>query len=124
MAKTRIYRQFCPVARSLEMIGEKWSLLIVRDLIEGPQRFSDLLRFNSGITPKWLTLRLHDPLRRRALAGRARRGGSGGRPDRDYPRGLGRPADGDARRAPSPAPDHGPHRRARARRGAGRHLRL
>lgn len=60
MAKTRIYRQFCPVARSLEVIGEKWSLLIVRDLIEGPQRFSDLLRFNSGITPKWLTLRLRD----------------------------------------------------------------
>ncbi|MEA2987275.1 MAG: hypothetical protein QOD94_3529, partial [Alphaproteobacteria bacterium] len=50
----------CPVARALDVIGEKWSLLIVRDLIEGPQRFSDLLRFNTGITPKWLTLRLRD----------------------------------------------------------------
>ena len=60
MAKTRIYRHYCPVARSLEVIGEKWSLLIVRDLLGGPQRFSDLLRYLGGITPKWLTLRLRD----------------------------------------------------------------
>lgn len=60
MAKTRTYQHFCPVARSLEVIGEKWSLLIVRDLLAGPQRFSDLLRYLGGITPKWLTLRLRD----------------------------------------------------------------
>jgi DNA-binding HxlR family transcriptional regulator len=48
------------VARSLEVIGEKWSLLIVRDLLRGPQRFTDLLRYLGGITPKWLTLRLRD----------------------------------------------------------------
>ena len=60
MAKTRVYRHYCPVARSLEVIGEKWSLLIIRDLLGGPQRFSDLLRYLGGITPKWLTLRLRD----------------------------------------------------------------
>jgi DNA-binding HxlR family transcriptional regulator len=60
VAKTRTYHHFCPVARSLEVIGEKWSLLIVRDLLRGPQRFTDLLRYLGGITPKWLTLRLRD----------------------------------------------------------------
>jgi DNA-binding HxlR family transcriptional regulator len=60
VAKTRTYHHFCPVARSLEVIGEKWSLLIVRDLLRGPQRFTDLQRYLGGITPKWLTLRLRD----------------------------------------------------------------
>lgn len=60
MAKTREYHHFCPVARSLEVIGEKWSLLIVRDLLRGPQRFTDLQRYLGAITPKWLTLRLRD----------------------------------------------------------------
>ncbi|MBI5283833.1 MAG: helix-turn-helix transcriptional regulator [Chloroflexi bacterium] len=58
MAKTKEYRHFCPVARSLEVIGEKWSLLIVRDLLRGPQRFTDLMKYLGGISPKWLTLRL------------------------------------------------------------------
>jgi len=44
----------------LEVIGEKWSLLIVRDLLMGPQRFTDLARYLGKITPKWLTLRLRD----------------------------------------------------------------
>ncbi len=60
MAKTKQYQHFCPVARSLEVIGEKWSLLVVRDLLRGPQRFSDLMRYMGGITPKWLTQRLRD----------------------------------------------------------------
>ncbi len=60
VAKTRIYQHFCPVARSLELIGEKWSLLVVRDLLRGPQRFTDLMASLGGITPKWLTLRLRD----------------------------------------------------------------
>lgn len=60
MARTRTYAHFCPVARTLEVIGEKWSLLIVRDLLRGPQRFTDLLRYLGGITPKWLTLRLRE----------------------------------------------------------------
>jgi len=60
VARTNEYQHFCVVARSLEVIGEKWSLLIVRDLLRGPQRFSDLLRYMGNITPKWLTLRLRD----------------------------------------------------------------
>jgi DNA-binding HxlR family transcriptional regulator len=60
MARTNIYQHFCPIARSLEVIGEKWSLLIVRDLLDGPQRFTDLIRGLPNITPKWLTMRLRE----------------------------------------------------------------
>ncbi len=60
MSKTKDYRHYCPVARTLEVIGEKWSLLIVRDLRRRPQRFTDLMRYLGRITPKWLTLRLRD----------------------------------------------------------------
>ncbi len=60
MAKTNTYQHFCPVARSLEVIGEKWSLLIVRDLLRGPRRFTDLANTLGTITPKWLTSRLRE----------------------------------------------------------------
>lgn len=36
------YGQFCGVARALEMVGERWALLIVRDLLVGPRRYTDL----------------------------------------------------------------------------------
>jgi DNA-binding HxlR family transcriptional regulator len=36
MAPDRIYRRFCMTARALEVVGERWSLLIVRDLLLGP----------------------------------------------------------------------------------------
>ena len=54
----RRYQHFCPAARALETIGEKWSLLVVRDLLGGPRRFSDLRRSLAAITPKWLSARL------------------------------------------------------------------
>jgi DNA-binding HxlR family transcriptional regulator/putative sterol carrier protein len=38
----RSYGQFCGVARALELVGERWALLIVRDLLVGPRRFTDL----------------------------------------------------------------------------------
>ena len=60
MARTKTYEHYCVIARSLEVIGEKWSLLLVRDLLRGPQRFSDLQKYMGGITPKWLTARLRD----------------------------------------------------------------
>lgn len=60
MAKTNTYQHFCPVARSLELVGEKWSLLIVRDLLRGPRRFTDLANTLGTITPKWLTSRLRE----------------------------------------------------------------
>jgi DNA-binding HxlR family transcriptional regulator len=58
MESDRIYRHFCMMARALEVIGERWSLLIVRDLLLGPRRFTDLARSLSEITPTRLTKRL------------------------------------------------------------------
>jgi DNA-binding HxlR family transcriptional regulator len=54
----RIYRHFCMMARALEVVGERWSLLIVRDLLLGPRRFTDLARGLDEITPTRLTNRL------------------------------------------------------------------
>jgi DNA-binding HxlR family transcriptional regulator len=52
------YGHFCPAARALEVVGEKWSLLVVRDLLAGPRRFGELRRSLTAITPKWLSARL------------------------------------------------------------------
>jgi DNA-binding HxlR family transcriptional regulator len=52
------YPHFCMVARALEEVGERWSLLVVRDLLLGPRRFTDLARSLGGITPTRLTDRL------------------------------------------------------------------
>jgi DNA-binding HxlR family transcriptional regulator len=60
MVRTNTYGHYCPAARTLEIVGEKWSLLIVRDLLEQPQRFSDLMTTLAEITPKVLTARLRD----------------------------------------------------------------
>lgn len=54
----RTYGYYCPVAHALGVVGDRWSLLIVRDLLRKPQRFTDLLSYLSNITPKWLMLRL------------------------------------------------------------------
>lgn len=53
-----VYGYYCPVAHALGVVGEKWALLIVRDLLNEPRRFSDLLARLANITPKWLALRL------------------------------------------------------------------
>lgn len=58
MSPGRIYKHFCMMARTLELIGERWSLLIVRDLLFGPRRFTDLARALNDITPSRLTARL------------------------------------------------------------------
>jgi DNA-binding HxlR family transcriptional regulator len=58
MDRDRIYRHFCMAARALEVVGERWSLLIVRDLQLGPRRFTDLVRSLDEITPTRLTGRL------------------------------------------------------------------
>ena len=52
------YGQACPVAKSLELVGERWTLLLVRDLLEGPRRFQDLQASLSGIAPALLSERL------------------------------------------------------------------
>jgi DNA-binding HxlR family transcriptional regulator len=49
----------CPVARTLDVIGERWTLLILRDLfLFGPRRFRDLERSLAGISPNTLSARL------------------------------------------------------------------
>ncbi|MCP1311857.1 winged helix-turn-helix transcriptional regulator [Paenibacillus tyrfis] len=51
----------CPIAKTLDVIGTKWTFLIIRDLlIEGTMRFSDLLKSMDGISPKTLSLRLKE----------------------------------------------------------------
>jgi DNA-binding HxlR family transcriptional regulator len=52
------YSQFCPVARAVELLGERWTLLIGRELLIGPQRFTDLLRRLPGISSSVLADRL------------------------------------------------------------------
>ena len=52
------YGQHCPVAKSLDLVGERWTLLIVRDLLRGPARFQDLRAQLFGIPPKLLADRL------------------------------------------------------------------
>jgi DNA-binding HxlR family transcriptional regulator len=52
------YAQFCPVARAVEILGERWTLLIGRELLTGPQRFSDLLRRLPGLSSSVLAERL------------------------------------------------------------------
>ena len=46
------------MARALDVVGERWTLLIVRDLLQGPQRFQDLREQLTGIPPKLLSDRL------------------------------------------------------------------
>ena len=52
------YRHFCPLAQALERLGERWGLLIVRDLFPREQRFTDLQRSCGGVTPRQLSARL------------------------------------------------------------------
>ena len=54
------YGQFCPVAKAMELLGEKWSLLILRELHMGATRFNELQRGLSLISPTVLTKRLNE----------------------------------------------------------------
>lgn len=45
----------CPVATTVSLIGNKWKLLIIRDILNGPKRFGDLLKSLAGINRKVLT---------------------------------------------------------------------
>jgi DNA-binding HxlR family transcriptional regulator len=56
----RRYHQFCGVAKALDVVGERWTLLLVRDLLLGGRRFSDLLQAMPGLTPNLLSQRLRD----------------------------------------------------------------
>ncbi|BFL47014.1 winged helix-turn-helix transcriptional regulator [Lactonifactor longoviformis] len=48
----------CPVEITLQLIGDKWKVLIIRDLLTGTKRFSELMRSVTGITQKVLTSHL------------------------------------------------------------------
>ena len=54
----RSYDQYCPAARALDVLGERWTLLIVRELMLGPKRYTDLLGGLPGIAPNVLAERL------------------------------------------------------------------
>jgi DNA-binding HxlR family transcriptional regulator/putative sterol carrier protein len=56
----RSYNQYCAVARALDIIGERWTLLIVRELLTGPKRFKDLLEGLPRIGTNLLAARLKD----------------------------------------------------------------
>ncbi|MBO1413259.1 helix-turn-helix domain-containing protein [Streptomyces sp. FH025] len=60
MAGKRRYDDGCGLAHALEMVGERWALLIVRDLLLGPKRFTDLQAGLPGAGPNVLTQRLRD----------------------------------------------------------------
>ena len=69
----RSYNQFCPAARALDLLGERWTLLIVRELLFGPKRYTDLQEGLPGIGPTLLSQRLRAAeaaglIRRRRLA--------------------------------------------------------
>jgi DNA-binding HxlR family transcriptional regulator len=72
MPTSRTYGDACATARALDIVGERWALLVVRELLLGPQRFSDVRRALPGASSNLVTDRLrelegHGVLTRRKL---------------------------------------------------------
>jgi DNA-binding HxlR family transcriptional regulator len=57
---SRRFDQYCPVANALSIVGERWALLIVRELLRGPRRYTDLAAGLPGIGTKVLATRLRE----------------------------------------------------------------
>jgi len=57
------YYQFCPVAKAMELLDERWTMLIVRELVTGSQHFNDLRRGVPRMSPTLLSKRLHQLVR-------------------------------------------------------------
>ena len=57
---TKDYGQFCGLARASSLLGERWTLLVLRDLSVGPRRFKDLHEGLPGVPTSLLTNRLRD----------------------------------------------------------------
>lgn len=53
------YRQFCPVAKAMELLDERWTLLLIREMVLGSERFNDLRRGLPRMSPTLLVKRLH-----------------------------------------------------------------
>jgi DNA-binding HxlR family transcriptional regulator/putative sterol carrier protein len=60
MATTRTYGDGCAIARALDVVGERWALLIVRELLLGPKRYTDLRRGRPNASPNVLSERLRE----------------------------------------------------------------
>src|ERR1700716_3354934 len=56
----RSYQQTCPIAKGLDVLGERWTLLILRELIGGPRRYGDLRAELAGIATNLLADRLRE----------------------------------------------------------------
>ncbi len=54
----KTYNQYCAIAHALDIVGDRWTLLLVRNLLAGPKRFSDLVKGLPGISTNMLTDRL------------------------------------------------------------------
>lgn len=54
------YEQYCPIAHALDLVGDRWALLVVRELMHGPLRYTDLVDRLSGIGTNILAGRLRD----------------------------------------------------------------
>ena len=59
------YGQFCPVAKAMEVLDERWTLLVVRELMAGSTHFNELRRGNPKMSPALLSKRLRSPRARR-----------------------------------------------------------
>src|SRR5947207_15545872 len=70
MADARITRDPSPLEAALERVGDRWSLLIVEALLDGPRRFNDLIAAVPGIAPNILTDRLRRLERARVVVAR------------------------------------------------------
>lgn len=57
---TRSYNQLCGLAYALDVVGERWTILVIRELVAGPRRFTDLMEGLPGISTNLLTERLKD----------------------------------------------------------------
>src|SRR5882724_3485275 len=71
MPTTRSYADACGIARALDVVGERWALLLVRELLLGPQRFVDLRRGLSGASSNLVADRLRE-MRSRGVVDRRR----------------------------------------------------
>lgn len=60
MDKPRTYGQACPVAHAMDVLGERWAMLVLRELRLGPRRYSDLAAALPGIGPTVLAARLRE----------------------------------------------------------------
>jgi DNA-binding HxlR family transcriptional regulator len=63
------YEQYCPMAHALDLVGDRWALLVVRELMHGPKRYTDLVEHLHGIGTNILAARLRD-LERNGLVAR------------------------------------------------------